>query len=930
MNTLAGFSFHRVLTTPASVHERGDSADSRVQLFAALAAAHAELLGRTDAAFAVAWERTTRHSDIRVLIGGRPSSPVAEPGEGVVPVMYPPGGTGHRLDTEAVVARWRQQPVWLRCPGRSDALWSRNGSSTAAVPRRGCFEDYVAHLPGVFVWLVIAEPLPASAIEAELAQLEVRLPQMRARENSEPDRVALLRGESRFRELTRSISAGMWSVHVLVGGVDDRSVRRAAGLLCSASDLDDLPYVLTPDTTTGALDQTWPTRTGTAGFTSPFTASAELLAGLARPPRRELPGIRAVEPALFDLTPEHDGEIALGAILDDADQPVGQLDISLDTLNRHTFIAGATGSGKSQTVRHLLTGLSSAEIPWLVIEPAKAEYAAMSGRIGAPVAVIRPGDPDAIPMGLNPLEPERGFPVQTHLDLVRALFSAAFDAAEPFPQVLSHALTRCYTELGWDTVLSAPSRDGPEPRFPRLSDLQAMALTVVDGIGYGREITDNVRGFIDVRIGALRLGTPGRFFEGGYRLDITDLLRHNVVLEIEDIGNDADKAFFIGVILIRVFENLRVHRSLSGNRLRHVMVVEEAHRLLRRAEPGTPAAHAVELFASLLAEIRAYGEGIIVAEQIPAKIAADVVKNSALKIVHRLPAAEDREIVGATMNLDPPQSRHLVTLPPGRAAVFTDGMDRPLRIEVPLGHDSNLGEHPQLWAALPGRLTLRDLHRARRIREQPDVALWIELMVLAHLVGRPAPRPREEWLHTLTTNHPPILLTEAVTGALEEAIDARYAGLAHYFPPEELIAHLQSTATAALNGAPTCDGTENHWQAGSFRWADVERALHAPDLRADMPHPMTPEWARRGLVLDGATLKAQLDILHAHPDSWADRRIVTGPARTPRLAELVATLSHATSPDACLHAATRHLDPSCRWALTLLESPDRPNPQGEP
>ena len=46
----------------------------------------------------------------------------------------------------------------------------------------------------------------------------------------------------------------------------------------------------------------------------------------------------------------------------------------------------------------------------------------------------------------------------------------------------------------------------------------------------------------------------------------------------------------------------------------------------------------MELFASLLAEIRAYGEGVIVVEQIPSKISADVIKNTALKVMHRLPA----------------------------------------------------------------------------------------------------------------------------------------------------------------------------------------------------------------------------------------------------------------------------------------------------
>ena len=76
------------------------------------------------------------------------------------------------------------------------------------------------------------------------------------------------------------------------------------------------------------------------------------------------------------------------------------------------------------------------------------------------------------------------------------------------------------------------------------------------------------------------------------------------------------------------------------------------------------------MFAGLLAEIRAYGEGLVIAEQIPARLVPDVIKNTAVKITHRLPAADDRDAVGATMNATPAQSRYLVTLAPGEAAVF--------------------------------------------------------------------------------------------------------------------------------------------------------------------------------------------------------------------------------------------------------------------
>jgi len=193
--------------------------------------------------------------------------------------------------------------------------------------------------------------------------------------------------------------------------------------------------------------------------------------------------------------------------------PAGELAVPRASLNRHTFVCGATGAGKSQTVRALLEAATAAAIPWLVVEPAKAEYRLMAARLpGTEVIRIRPGELQDPPAGINPLEPAYDpngarFPLQTHADLVRALFLAAFGADEPFPQVLAAALTRCYENAGWDLVTGEPATPGLAPGYPALEDLQATALQVVEEIGYGREITDNVRGFVTVRISSLRLGT---------------------------------------------------------------------------------------------------------------------------------------------------------------------------------------------------------------------------------------------------------------------------------------------------------------------------------------------------------------------------------------------------------------------------------------
>ena len=185
---------------------------------------------------------------------------------------------------------------------------------------------------------------------------------------------------------------------------------------------------------------------------------------------------------------------------------------------------------------------------------------------------------------------------------------------------------------------------------------------MVDEIGYGREVADNVRGFVTVRIGRCGWAPPAGSSTAATRSTSAGCSAATWCWRSRTSATTADKAFLMGAVLIRLTEHLRLRQRAEGPaaaRLRHLTVVEEAHRLLRQPPPGTgggPAAHAVEMFAELLAEIRAYGEGLIIAEQIPAKLIPDVIKNTAVKVVHRLPAADDRDSVGATMNLTPAQS----------------------------------------------------------------------------------------------------------------------------------------------------------------------------------------------------------------------------------------------------------------------------------
>jgi DNA helicase HerA-like ATPase len=779
--------------------------------------------------------------------------------------------------------------VWAPCPGRlapAEPAQARPGEGGPTL-----FEAALQTLMGrPFGWLIVADP--TDLIDAETDELRSQLNVLR-RYEEEQARFDADRVQRRLAELDAYREAGLWDVRVLAGAASEQELGLIAPVLVGAADLRAHPYRLRSaeagydfaDALAAKLNDP---RDGSA---VPFAATAGALAALTGLPRGEVPGIRVLETGRFDVTSEVGDEqsIELGAILDGQDRPVGQFRVPLTTLNRHAFVTGATGAGKSQTVRHILEQLSGAGVSWLAIEPVKSEYAAMAGRIEgtAPVTVINPADPAAIPVSVNPLAPEPGYPVQAHIDMVRALFLAAFDAREPFPQIMSQALQRAYADCGWDTVTggAAPGAVAP-PTVPTLARLEAAALEVIADVGYGQELQADVRGFVGVRLRSLRTGSAGRFFEGGHPADIGALLRRNIVLAIEEVANDEDKAFLIGTLIIRIVEHLRM-RARTGpvDGLRHVIVIEEAHRLLRAGREGA-SAHAVELFASLLAEIRAYGEGIVIAEQIPAKLVPDVVKNTALKVVHRLPASDDRQVVGAAMNLDDDQSRQVVSLRPGFAAVFADGMDRPVRIRVPFG-----GRRERMVAAavqpppIRGRrsaacgpsctagraCSLLEIRAADMLASSPEDAwlrVWAEALVLAHLTNRPLPRVpamlRHRWLELDARLRECLLAT-----ALERPLAGRAAAVRSSYDPERFAASCASMARRLLDGgkgAGTAPGAD--WVIPQLQWLhEIERAC---PLGGPPPDPFAPA-PRLDFALPGLADRADVKIgqrvsgLRRHP-----------------------------------------------------------------
>ncbi len=425
------------------------------------------------------------------------------------------------------------------------------------------------------------------------------------------------------------------------------------------------------------------------------TNELALIAGL---PQREVIGMRLREQVEFGLNydkPEKEDCINLGSLLQDgAEVPTSPVYLDKDSLDKHVFVAGVTGSGKTTTCHRILL---QSGLPFLVIEPAKTEYRILKRHEACKdLLVFTLGNDQVAPFRLNPFELQPKETIDAHVDMIKASVEAAFEMQAAEPQLIEAALYRCYEKKGWDVnlTLNTRYRDPYAPgcdSFPTISDLLVEVKQVVEEQGFDDRLRDEYNGSIRAMLQSLTLGAKGAMLNTPRSIDIAGLLDKKVVLELENIRNGNEKALIMGFILAAFNEAIRERFAKDSKEHAHIMLVEEAHRLLSRWQPGdgNNKKMGVETFSDMLAEIRKYGESLIIVDQIPGKMAPDVLKNTNTKIIHRIFAQDDKEAVGNTMALDSDQKRFLSSLLTGQAVIFSDGYEKAILVKIEKQSDTS-------------------------------------------------------------------------------------------------------------------------------------------------------------------------------------------------------------------------------------------------
>ena len=345
--------------------------------------------------------------------------------------------------------------------------------------------------------------------------------------------------------------------------------------------------------------------------------------------------------------------------------------LALDDFAKHMLIVGTPGSGKTTFAVSLLDRMwKMHQVPFLVIEPAKNEYRALVQSI-PDLQVFTPGKNAISPFVFNPFVLPKNVTLETYKSTLKTAFSAAVTMSTPLDKIFEESVNNCYSDFGW---LDAYTSDDKGKTF-NISDFIQCFQQTFNEIGYTGE-AKNIG-----RAGIVRLNGLVKLFDTYNSIPIEDILKKPTVIELAAIENTDEKALIIALLLLSILAFVNANYLGEGG-LKNVILLEEAHTLLDADTIGghgdaNPSAIAQSLLKRMLAEIRSYGVGIIIADQSPRKVSSDVVALTDIKMVFRLVESADKQIIADSTNMTETQIRRMAKLRQGEAFLFFHKLDEP-------------------------------------------------------------------------------------------------------------------------------------------------------------------------------------------------------------------------------------------------------------
>lgn len=348
-----------------------------------------------------------------------------------------------------------------------------------------------------------------------------------------------------------------------------------------------------------------------------------------------------------------------------------------ESLTKHMLVVGKPGTGKTTFSVNLLLQLYKKGIPFLAVEPTKTEYRAMIDAI-PDLQVFTPGSNGVSPFVINPFIPPRGITVEQFIPSLVSAFKAAFSMPSPLDTIFQAAIQEAYVQYGWRDYSTAQD---PDVTPFGLHEFILVFKNLIAREKYSAEVKGNLQSGGVLRLRNL-IEQNANIYDTTQSVPLEDILAHPTVLELNAIDNEEQKSVLMALLLINICVYTK-HNHVGDGKLKNAILIDEAHVLFKAENSGESGSATVRSLENMLAEIRSYGTSIIIADQSPAAVGAEVVKNTEVKTIFQLVDVSDRKTIATTTNMTTEQETQIPRLGVGEAFISYGLLAEPALVQTP-------------------------------------------------------------------------------------------------------------------------------------------------------------------------------------------------------------------------------------------------------
>ncbi len=359
------------------------------------------------------------------------------------------------------------------------------------------------------------------------------------------------------------------------------------------------------------------------------------------------------------------GTIKIGRVMK-GDHKKHKFFLSLKDLEKHMFICGATGTGKTTFLQYLLMNFTKHhKIPFMLVE-FKGEYHFLQRKIEN-LLIIRPGDNFSINI-FNPgnISPE------VHAERVFDILKSGkfLDENAEFSPQMEKVLVEILTKVcghkqfqSWKGFYDYCKGYAKNKK----DEIPMLSQTLIS-------ITNRIRRF--------SLGSLKALFDTDHKIKIENIFERNILIDLSSIirlgGEKEDALFFLNMLLKYLWDKNLTRGAFNFKGIKHVTIIEDtqyfAPKDLTRKNKLTTYLEDIALLQ------RGTGECLISLATHP-EISQEILANCGVLVCFK--THMEKEFLCKLLNLDTEHEDYLSILEEGQCLIRVNSIKRPFLLGVP-------------------------------------------------------------------------------------------------------------------------------------------------------------------------------------------------------------------------------------------------------